>query len=95
MKLRIAVVERDPDRARVILDGLRDAGAEEVTVISEETGLARRLAALSPDVVLVDLADPSRDILEALTLASSPLRSRRSKAYSRIVSSSVKRGEPA
>ncbi len=73
MKLRIAVVERDPDRARVILDGLRDAGAEEVTVISEETGLARRLAALSPDVVLVDLADPSRDILEALTLASSPL----------------------
>lgn len=73
MKLRIAVVERDPERARVILDGLRDAGVEEVTVIGEETGLARRIAALSPDVVLVDLADPSRDILEDLTLASSPM----------------------
>jgi response regulator NasT len=74
VKLRIAVVERDPERARIILAGLRDAGVmDEVTVIDEEIGLARRLAALSPDVVLVDLEDPSRDILEDLTRASSPL----------------------
>ena len=73
MKLRIAVVERDPERGRIILDGLRDAGDDDVTVIGEQEGLAARLAALAPDLVLVDLEDPSRDILEALALASSPM----------------------
>jgi two-component system, response regulator / RNA-binding antiterminator len=73
LKLRIAVVERDAERGRIILDGLRDAGAEDVTVIAEEQGLAKRLAALAPDVVLVDLTDPNRDVIEALALASSPM----------------------
>jgi two-component system, response regulator / RNA-binding antiterminator len=73
LKLRIAVVERDPERGRIILDGLRDAGADDVTVIAEQEGLAGRLAALAPDLVLVDLEDPSRDIIEALALASSPM----------------------
>ena len=44
--LRIAVVEKDRDRALMIVDGLRDAGDYEVTVIGDETGLARKLAAL-------------------------------------------------
>jgi response regulator NasT len=70
--LRIAVIERDRDRALMIIDGLRDAGDHEVTVIGDETGLARRLAAIAPDVVLIDLENPSRDILEELTLASGP-----------------------
>ena len=30
------------------------------------------LAAIDPDVVLIDLENPNRDVLEALTLASSP-----------------------
>lgn len=70
--LRIAVVEKDRERALMIVDGLRDAGDYEVTVIGDETGLARKLAALAPDVVLIDLENPSRDILEELTLASEP-----------------------
>lgn len=73
MSLRIAVVDRDPERAAIILDGLRDAGMQDVTVISDDAGLARRLAVLAPDVVLIDLEDPSRDILEHLTLAASPM----------------------
>lgn len=71
-KLRIAVVEKDRDRALMIIDGLKDAGDYDVTVIGEETGLARRLATLAPDMVLIDLENPSRDILEELTLASGP-----------------------
>jgi response regulator NasT len=70
--LRIAVVEKDRDRALMIIDGLRDAGDHDVTVVGDETGLARRLAAIAPDVVLIDLENPSRDILEELTLASGP-----------------------
>lgn len=73
VSLRIVVVDRDPERAAIILDGLRDAGMQDVTVISNDAGLARRLAALAPDVVLIDLEDPSRDILEHLTLAASPM----------------------
>ena len=70
--LRIVVVEKDRERALMIVDGLRDAGDYDVTVIGDETGLARKLAALAPDVVLIDLENPSRDILEELTLASAP-----------------------
>lgn len=73
MTLRIAVVERDPERAGIIVAGLRDAVVCEITIIEDETGLARRIAALAPDVVLVALENPSRDILEELTLASSPM----------------------
>lgn len=72
-KLQIAVVERDRERAHMIVDGLREAGEFEVSVIGDETGLARKLTALDPDVVLIDLENPSRDVLEGLTLASTPL----------------------
>jgi two-component system, response regulator / RNA-binding antiterminator len=71
-RLKIAVVEKDRDRAMMIIDGLRDAGDYVVTVIGDDTGLARKLAALGPDVVLIDLRNPNRDVLEALTLASNP-----------------------
>lgn len=73
VKLQIAVVERDRERAHLIVDGLQDAGEFDVSVIGDETGLARKLAALNPDVVLIDLENPSRDVLEGLTLASTPL----------------------
>jgi two-component system, response regulator / RNA-binding antiterminator len=69
--LSIAVVEQDHDRALMIVDGLRDSG--EYEVIGDVTGLARRLAALSPDVVLIDFENPDRDVLDALTLASAPV----------------------
>lgn len=67
------MVERDADRAAVILEGLRDAEDYEVIVVADQTNLARRIAALAPDVVLIDLEDPNRDSLEELTLASAPL----------------------
>ena len=43
-RLSIIVVEKDRDRAMLIVDGLRDAGDFDVMVIAEETGLARRIA---------------------------------------------------
>ncbi len=71
--LKIAVVERDRDRAVMIVDGLREAGDHEVIVIGDETGLSRRLSQINPDVVLIDLENPSRDVLEELALASGPM----------------------
>jgi len=71
--LKIAVVERDRERAVMIVDGLRDAGDHDVIVIGDETGLSRRLSEINPDVVLIDLENPSRDVLEELALASGPM----------------------
>lgn len=56
-----------------IVDGLRASGDHQITVIAEETGLARRIAEGQPDIVLIDVADPSRDVLEELALVSGPL----------------------
>ena len=72
--LSIVVVEKDRKRALMIVDGLRDAGEFEVFVIAEETGLARRIAERNPDLVLIDAGNPSRDMLEDLTLATEPMQ---------------------
>ena len=71
--LTIVVVEPDPERARLIVDALTDSAGYKVHVIAERAALARQISKVNPDVVLVDLADPSRDIIEELTLASGPL----------------------
>jgi two-component system, response regulator / RNA-binding antiterminator len=72
-RLSIIVVERDRERALRIVDGLMASGDHAITVISEETGLARRIAEQNPDIVLIDVADPSRDVLEELALVSGPM----------------------
>jgi response regulator NasT len=71
--LRIAIVDESPARAAVIEEGLRDSGLTDITVLIERRGLAARLEALSPDVVLIDLANPSRDELEELFVVSRAL----------------------
>ena len=71
--LTIVVVEEDRDRAIAIVDALRDSGDYDVHVIGNVSGLARKIAAFLPDVVLIDIDNPTRDMLEELTLASGPL----------------------
>ncbi|MBT9385824.1 ANTAR domain-containing protein [Pseudooceanicola sp. CBS1P-1] len=72
-KLSIIVVEPDRDRALLIVDSLRAAGDFDIHVIAETTGLARSIRNHNPDMVLIDIANPSRDMMEELTLASGPL----------------------
>ncbi len=71
--LTIVVVEEDRDKALGIVDALRDAGAHEVFVIGNYTGLARKIALHQPDIVLIDIDNPTRDMMEELTVASGPL----------------------
>lgn len=71
--LSIVIVESDRDRALLIVDSLREAGDFDIRVIAEATGLARHIQAHNPDVVLIDIENPSRDMLEELALASGPL----------------------
>lgn len=71
--LSVVVVEEDRDRAIAIVDALKAAGDCDVHVIGDVSGLARKIAAHVPDVVLIDIDNPTRDMLEELTLASGPL----------------------
>lgn len=63
--LSVAVVDTDSLRAAILEEGLRDAGAR-VTIIPDTAGLLARLIALAPDVVVMDLKSPSRDVLEQM-----------------------------
>lgn len=56
-----------------IVDSLSLSGDYEISVIAEESGLARRVASLNPDIVLIDMTNPSRDTLEELAIASGPM----------------------
>jgi response regulator NasT len=72
-RLSIVVVEKDRDRALQIVDALSAAADYDISIIAEGSALARQIAARQPDIVLIDIDNPSRDTLEELTLASGPL----------------------
>lgn len=71
--LSIIIVEADRDRAMLIVDSLRDAGEYDIHIIAHPTGLARKIKEISPDIVLIDIENPSRDTLEELAVASGPM----------------------
>lgn len=72
-KTSVVVVEPNRERALEIVDGLKDFSDVDITIISEVTGLTKRIAEVNPDLVLADIANPTRDIIEEFALASSPL----------------------
>lgn len=64
--LKIAIVDENPVRAAILEEGLREAGHHNVARIAERTNLLARLTSLDPDVILIDLESPSRDVLEQM-----------------------------
>ena len=72
--LSIAVVESDETRAELITESLRAAGNVETHVLPGSKDLAASIRELNPDVVLIDIFNPSRDTMEALALATGPLQ---------------------
>jgi len=68
--LRILVVEADSARAENIIDALLEAGWSDLHAIAQVSSLERSIAKLSPDIVLIDMANPDRDTLEHIGLVS-------------------------
>ena len=66
VSLKIVIVDENPIRAAILQDGLREAGYINVTRIEDRTGLLARIYAIDPDVILIDLENPSRDVLEQM-----------------------------
>lgn len=62
--LTVLVIDENHIRASIIEAGLREAGHQQVTVIHDVAGIARRIAEIEPDVIVIDLENPNRDMLE-------------------------------
>ncbi|KRA97553.1 two-component system response regulator [Devosia sp. Root685] len=62
--LSILVIDDNAIRASIIEAGLREAGHASVRVITDIEDVARRIGEIAPDVVIIDLENPNRDVLE-------------------------------
>jgi len=64
VQMRIAVVDESASRASIIEEGLSQLPGCEIFALTERKGLLAQLDAIAPDIVLIDLGNPSRDVLE-------------------------------
>ena len=63
---RILIIDENPVRTAIIEAGLREAGHVNVSWIKETQNLLTRIAAIDPDVIVIDLESPNRDVLEQM-----------------------------
>jgi len=64
--LNVLVIDENSIRASIIEVGLREAGYDNVTIIDDMNGLARRIMEINPDVIVIDIENPNRDMLESI-----------------------------
>lgn len=68
--IRVMLVDDHPSRAQLVEEHLKAAGFEVLSVISSATGLLFQIEQHRPDVVLIDLQSPDRDVLESLAIVN-------------------------
>ena len=64
--LTILIIDENAIRSSIIEEGLREAGHGKVVVINEMLGIARMIETLNPDVIVIDIENPNRDMMEHL-----------------------------
>jgi len=72
--LKILVVDENPIRRAVIEEGLREAGYSNVVALATTVRLVDHIYRLDPDVILMDLENPSRDVLDQMFQVSRLVR---------------------
>ncbi len=65
-RLRILIIDENSIRASILEEGLREAGYEKVSRIGEMTNLLMQVVEVDPEVILIDLGNPNRDVLEQM-----------------------------
>ncbi len=63
-ELIILVVDENAIRASIIEEGLNEAGHVNVQVVHEMQGVARLIETMDPDVIIIDIENPNRDMME-------------------------------
>ena len=72
--LKIVIVDENPIRAAILKEGLREAGHVHVAHLDDTQHLLARIYAIDPDIILIDLENPSRDVLEQMFQVSRAVR---------------------
>jgi response regulator NasT len=68
--LRVLVVDESPERTELLREGLLLAGHEVTATLSSPLALLKTIEELEPDVIVIDMDSPSRDVLEHLVFVS-------------------------
>lgn len=63
---RVLIVDQNLARATILEEGLREAGYRDLVVVRDMQNLMRRILDAQPDVILIDLENPNRDVLEQM-----------------------------
>lgn len=71
--IKVAIIDESAARASIIEEGLSAFPECEIFAISDRNGLLARIAEVNPDVVLIDLGNPARDVLEEYFAVSKAL----------------------
>ncbi|HSI18661.1 MAG TPA: two-component system response regulator, partial [Sphingomonas sp.] len=71
--MRIAIIDTSTTRAAIISEGLKEAGLDDLVVIDGRGPLVAQIEAANPEVVLINLENPSRDMLEEYFVVSRAL----------------------
>jgi two-component system, response regulator / RNA-binding antiterminator len=72
--LSILVIDENRERSSLIEDSLREAGHDRVIVIDRVHSLLKRIEDIAPDVIVIDLGNADRDLLEHMFLISRTVR---------------------
>ena len=62
--MRVAIIDESAARASIIEEGLSSLEGCEIFTLTSRDGLLARIAEIEPDIVFMDLGNPSRDVLE-------------------------------
>ncbi len=62
--MRVMLIDEEPGRSAVLEQALKEGGYTVVARLRTDEDLLGRVRELAPDVVIVDMESPSRDILE-------------------------------
>jgi len=68
--MKIAIIDENRARASIIEEGLAGIEGRDIHVITGREGLLARIEQIAPDIVLMDLGNPSRDVLEEYFMVS-------------------------
>jgi response regulator NasT len=103
--LRILIIDENAVRAAILEDGLRlasvngNGGTLEIHHIRDMVNVSARIAGVDPDVILIDLENPSRDTLEQMfqvsRLARRPIAMFVDKSDSATVQAAIDAGVSA
>ena len=71
---RVLVIDDDAARAAMIEAGLREGGHASVHVLTDMRELLRRIVEIDPEVIVIGLGNPNRDVLDQMFQVSRSVR---------------------